>query len=248
MLARLVRQVLGRSSGRVTLDPVDGYDRWAATYDSEPENLVMEVDQAVFADLLARVTLTDKAVVDIGCGTGRHWAKLMAGRPASLVGYDASSGMLARLRAKRPGAIAHRANADQLGETRDGACDLVVSTLTLCHVTDVGAVLEEWSRVLRPGGDLLLTDFHPASAASGLCSFQDPQGPASVRLYRYTMPTLLAAARRHGFTLLHRAERVVDEAMRGRYAAFGMQAVFERTKGLPLVYGLHLRKAERRAS
>lgn len=192
--------------------------------------------------------LQGRVVVDVGCGTGRHWRRILAGNPAALVGYDASSGMLARLSAKHPGATVHRANADNLRHTPSASCDVVVSTLTLCHVTELSAVLEEFARVLKPEGHLLVTDFHPAAAADAVCSFRDARGLAAIRLQPYTLRQLEAAAERHGLSVEHRAQRLVDESMRARYAAHGMQSVFERTKGVPLVYGMHLRNGTGRAA
>ena len=45
--------------------------------------------------------------------------------------------------------------------------DLVVCALMLCHVPDLSHALQEFARVLRPGGSLLITDFHPDSVSYG---------------------------------------------------------------------------------
>jgi SAM-dependent methyltransferase len=49
----------------------------------------------------------------------------------------------------------------------DGRFDLVVCALVLTHVPDLARAIGEFARVLRPGGHLLVTDFHPAAVARG---------------------------------------------------------------------------------
>src|SRR5262245_17593422 len=56
-----------------SLAPAAAYDRWAATYDSQPDNVVFALEGPLFTELLARVVIEKKIVIDIGCGTGRHW-------------------------------------------------------------------------------------------------------------------------------------------------------------------------------
>jgi ubiquinone/menaquinone biosynthesis C-methylase UbiE len=224
------------------MDPSSGYDLWSSTYDEDPGNPLVTLDEAVFAELLQRVSPRGKFVVDVGCGTGRHWKKILDHQPMELVGYDLSAGMLGRLHAKYPTARTCQATAERLAQTSDETCDLVVSTLALCHVPDFAAAVSEWARVLRPGGDVLLTDFHPAAATGGVCSFRSRGESISVKLHAYTMASLVAAATRHGIAVVESIERTVDESLRQDYEARGMLPVFERMKGVPLLYGLHLRK------
>jgi ubiquinone/menaquinone biosynthesis C-methylase UbiE len=46
----------------------------------------------------------------------------------------------------------------------DDSVDLIVSTASLHHWTDAGAVIASLSRVLRPGGQMLIYDFRPVPA------------------------------------------------------------------------------------
>ena len=79
----------------------EGYDRWAAHYDADANPLVALEGQHV-GELLGDVR--GLAVLDVGCGTGRHALRLaVAG--AQVQAVDFSEEMLARARAK-PGADA----------------------------------------------------------------------------------------------------------------------------------------------
>jgi malonyl-CoA O-methyltransferase len=48
---------------------------------------------------------------------------------------------------------------------RDGAFDLVSSSLMAGDVADLGSWIREAARVLAPGGHLIYSDFHPSWAA-----------------------------------------------------------------------------------
>jgi ubiquinone/menaquinone biosynthesis C-methylase UbiE len=102
-------------------------------------------------------------VLEIGAGTGLN----LAYYPESadeLVLTEPDAGMVARLRrhVARDGAAPARvrvvpAPADSLWFP-DGEFDAVVSTMVLCTVPDPAAALDEITRVLRPGGRLVLLE------------------------------------------------------------------------------------------
>ena len=71
-------------------DSVEAYDIWSKNYDEQPDNLMLDLDEAVFTKLLASLPIQNKKVADIGCGTGRHWQKILNLRPAKLTGFDVS--------------------------------------------------------------------------------------------------------------------------------------------------------------
>jgi len=70
--------------------PLKGYDLWAPTYDAQPDNVVLALESPLFAQLLADVRIEAGVVVDIGCGTGRHWPEILSRGPAKLIGVDPS--------------------------------------------------------------------------------------------------------------------------------------------------------------
>src|ERR1700735_2305308 len=86
---RLLRAVLRRGS-IPRLPPRDAYRLWSTTYDAQPDNVVLALEGDLFAELSAPAPVEGGVVVDIGCGTGRHWARLFARRPRFLRGVDSS--------------------------------------------------------------------------------------------------------------------------------------------------------------
>lgn len=128
---------------------------WAPRYDRP--NPAIEGEQpvvhAMLADLPAGIAL------DAACGTGRHAAKL-AELGHQVIGVDTTEAMLDIARAKVPDAEFRRGSLEDL-PVDDDSVDLITCALALTHVPDLGPVLREFRRVLRPGGIAVLSDMHP---------------------------------------------------------------------------------------
>jgi ArsR family transcriptional regulator len=112
-------------------------------------------------DLVALPGLLDAdwVVGDLGCGTGQV-TEALARFVARVIAVDRSRAMLRAARQR----LATAKNVDlRAGELEalpidDGALDAAVIALTLHHAPDPAAVLAEATRVLRPGGRLLVVD------------------------------------------------------------------------------------------
>lgn len=103
-------------------------------------------------------------MVDLGTGTG-HVLELLAGRYERALGIDVNKAMLnyarARLDQQRDGHAQVR-HGDLYNLSLDDACaDLVVMHQVLHYLSDPAAAIREASRILRPGGRLLVVDFSP---------------------------------------------------------------------------------------
>jgi SAM-dependent methyltransferase len=96
--------------------------------------------------------------LDAACGTGRY-AQYLAGRGHRVVGVDSSPDMLDRARARVPSGEFLPGDLRQL-PLPDNCVDLVVSALSQSHVPTLAPVMAEFTRVLRPGGHLVISDAH----------------------------------------------------------------------------------------
>ena len=145
---------------------VDRFNRWAPTYDRHHlQRLVFEPMQRTVLDLAAAQVATPRAILDVGCGTGRLLRSAHVRFPdASLEGVDAAAEMLRQAGALTPagsGTQFRQASAEAL-PFPDGKFDLVFSTMTFHHWSDQRRGIAEIGRVLAPGGRWLLADFMPA--------------------------------------------------------------------------------------
>jgi ubiquinone/menaquinone biosynthesis C-methylase UbiE len=148
--------------------PDDRQDRWRRNWDRAApslDRLMALADRYVFADSRTWVcSRAAGATLEVAVGTGLNLPFYPAG--VRLTGIDFSPGMLAiaRQRAGQLGREADLREADALAlPFPDGAFDTVVGTYALCAISDDRAAIAEMSRVLRPGGLLLLADHVEAS-------------------------------------------------------------------------------------
>lgn len=145
-----------------------GYTLWASSYDQELNPLIMTEAPRV-ERLLASLPAPAK-MLDVAAGTGR-WARYLARQGVAVTAIDPSPEMLAagRARAQAEGlAVRFEEGAIEDGlPFGAGSFDLVICALALCHVPDLRAAVAECARVLRPGGHLIITDFHPQAVANG---------------------------------------------------------------------------------
>jgi 2-polyprenyl-6-hydroxyphenyl methylase/3-demethylubiquinone-9 3-methyltransferase len=95
-----------------------------------------------------------RTVVDIGCGGGL-FAEELARLGMRVIGVDPAEASLqaARRHAERSGLdIDYRLGAGEALPLEDSSVDMAVCVDVLEHVDDIGVVLRETARVLRPGG------------------------------------------------------------------------------------------------
>lgn len=222
---------------------MEAYDIWSGSYDEQPGNLMLDLDEQIFSLLINEISLENKVIADIGCGTGRHWQKLYGRSPALVRGYDVSAGMLNQLKNKFPLSITEQTRDNLLSGLPNGAVDCIVSTLTIAHIEDIDETIGSWARVLKTGGDLIITDFHPAILAQGgKRSFSHDDKNFSVTNYVHSLDEVKRIFSRYRFKIIQQEERYIDESVRSYYEAKNAMTVFQKFKGMPVIYGLHLKR------
>jgi ubiquinone/menaquinone biosynthesis C-methylase UbiE len=139
--------------------------------------------------------------LDIGTGTGSIPVKMATRRPGlSIVGVDRSRNMLEEGRTlARAEGVARRVRF-RLADGRrlpfpDGAFDLILSNSLLHHIPDPAPMLDEVTRVLKPGGAIFIRDLRRPSPR-----LIDEHIKKHGRYYRGTMLRLFADSVRAAFT------------------------------------------------
>jgi len=221
----------------------DAYDLWSEDYDAQPGNLMIEHAEVLFPELLEQTIIQNKLVADIGCGTGRHWTKIMQMHPAQLTGFDVSEGMLSKLQEKFPAANTYKIQNDLLSNVQDAAFDTIISTLTVAHIENIEQALQAWCRILKPSADIIVTDFHPKLLAfGGKRTFKHHNERLAVKNYVHAVGTIKDLLYQNGFGLIREEEISIDETVKHYYADQDALSVYEQFKGFPVIYGIHLRR------
>ncbi len=148
------------------------YQQQAAGYDEHAGGGLFATDEPVVADCLDG--RSPGIALDAACGTGR-FADFLARRGHQVIGVDSSPDMLDHARRRVPGGQFHLGNLDQL-PLPDESVDVIVCALALVHVPALPPVMAEFARVLRPGGDLVISDMHHEAVNRG--SVIKARGPA----------------------------------------------------------------------
>jgi len=108
---------------------------------------------------VAGVSSADR-VLEVGCGMGR-FTVMLAERGVQVEGLDLSPGLLRRLRANggaRFDIPLYCADALEPPPALSGSFDVVLGFFVLHHLKDLHAAVAAMSRMLKPGGRLVLLD------------------------------------------------------------------------------------------
>jgi malonyl-CoA O-methyltransferase len=232
ILAALKSQFASRSTPLTTRAL---YDRWAPLYPPLPHNPVMRAEQSAMLQLLPAVH--GLCALDLACGSGRYGAILRERGAAFVAGLDFSAVMLSRVQ------VHARICASMMSlPLAAESFDLIVSGLAVGHADDLQSWLSESARVLRPGGTLLYSDFHPAAAQSGLKrSFRGEDGQT------YTLPHRAFALSEHR-TLAPKVGFIVQSVVEVRAGIEltetfdGSDTFYRKWYAIPLVLVVALRK------
>lgn len=135
----------------------DGYDDIAADYDEYRTTETHTGFEAAITDEFFAALDDDSRVLDAGCGAGRPVLEALAQRHDA-VGLDISTSQLELAREHAPTASVAQGGLGRL-PFADDTFDAVVSFYAIIHVPkdEHQKVLSEFDRVLRPGGQLLVS-------------------------------------------------------------------------------------------
>ena len=167
------------------------FDRWASSYEDNKlqQYLYVPVHQTAL-QLAVQLLPHPRRVLDVSCGTGRLLRQARRYYlTAELAGVDLAGQMVAAASAVTPAGLAVgyvQGRAECLPFPRH-VFDLIFTTLSLRHWTDLPAGIAEIGRVLTPGGVVVLADVFPSGRRPG---------PALPRLRRrhLVVPAELATA------------------------------------------------------
>ena len=184
-------------------DTLSGYDRWAASYDSEPNAL-----HTATAWVLDRAPLgcADCDVIELGCGTGRNAQRVIADGARSYMGLDGSQGMLSVAMQRYNDSRINFAVVDLLAPwTTTKQFDFALVVLVLEHLPLVDPMFISLARALKPGARVRIVDLHPERVASGaFAHFREGSTNVNFASVAHSVPMLCATFEAVGFDVVRR--------------------------------------------
>jgi ubiquinone/menaquinone biosynthesis C-methylase UbiE len=221
--------------------PDIGYASLSETYDGAANPLILAEELPMQALL---DTLPTGRVLDAACGTGRH-TRYLVNVGHHVTGLDASAEMLGEAIDKVPHTRFVRGSVEAVPFATD-SFDAAVCSLALTHLPSLEVAIQELARVIRPQGELLISDMHPVAAITGAHSVVLlPDGSYGVvRNHVHLHSDYLDAFLSNGFEVVSCLEPRWDTE---RFATGGIfdeyrEAAVAGLDGMPWVLIWHLRR------
>lgn len=145
---------LRSTASHTTLSSLAAYERWADQYPPHAHNALMEAEEAAMKTLFP--ALVGKKVLDLACGSGRYGLIAAAEGASISIGLDNSVPMLRQ----NPMSLRTVSTTETI-PLASNSIDVVLCGLALGHLPKLDASMSEMSRVLKPNGCALVSDFHP---------------------------------------------------------------------------------------
>ena len=224
-----------------TTENEHAFAAWAKVYDTQP-NPLLALEERYLGRLLPHTK--DRHVLDVGCGSGRWLWRLIQGGPASLHGLDSSSEMM-EVAARKELSDAELIHAAlPLIPIGSGSKDLVLASFVLSYVEDLELSASELARVIRPGGDLFLSDMHPGTAATlgWKRGFDAPAQTYRLKVHTRPLIDLISTFVAHGFAIVVCLEPPFGESEHELFMTAGKEAAWQQAAGNPAIYLLHFRR------
>lgn len=171
------------------------FDRQAAQYDTASFGAHARKLYPILLEQLEQVSC--QRVLDVGCGTGELLSQLAGRHPGGRYwGVDLSPEMVAVAKGK----LGERAQVE-LGDAEalpvpDGWAQVVVCSDSFHHYPNPKAALQEFARVLQPGGVLLLGDTTAPAVLRGMLNTLLPMGHGG-DVHLYSPKELTALLKEH---------------------------------------------------
>jgi malonyl-CoA O-methyltransferase len=217
-----------RVTTSVASQTLSAYERWAPLYPPTAHNPLMRAEQNTMLDEWP--TSDMRCALDLASGSGRY-SRLLAARGATeIIAMDFCMPMLRQV----TGAVKICGSMTQLPFAAN-SFDCVISGLAVGHASDIRVWMQEISRVLKPGGSLLYSDFHPQAARMNLKrTFKDQDGvTCTVPHEPHDLSSQLEAAEAAQLTV--KAVREVRAGIELTEPFPNSEAFYRERNGLPIV-------------
>lgn len=210
----------------------EGYERWAATYDLNPNPLLAREERHLLP-LIAN--WEGSRALDLACGTGR-WMAHLAEHGKRGVGVDRAAAMLrvARHKTTTAGPVI-QGDCQQLPFSA-GAFDLAICSFALGHITDLRPIATELARTLTHGSRLILSDLHPTAFALGWrVGFRDKEAAMEIEMILHSADAVRRTFENAGFECLSESSLWLEAPEKPFFERSGKTDYFDEASKTPAV-------------
>ncbi|MCC7245002.1 MAG: class I SAM-dependent methyltransferase [Saprospiraceae bacterium] len=198
---------------------IQAYETLAESYnaliDHKPHNAYYDRPNT----LALMPEVAGKSVLDAACGPGKY-AEILIERGAAVTGFDISPKMieLAQVRNPDKGTFYVHDLHQPLDRLDDSSFDVVLCALALHYLPDWNQVMQEFHRVLKPGGHLVISIEHPFFEYGFFkskkyfetehvhCTWKGFGAPVEVNSYRRSLQECIIPMTDNGFLI----EKIVE--------------------------------------
>ena len=139
------------------LSPLEGYNRWAATY-SQESNPIKNLSDNLIEKFLP--DLHGKTILDAGCGTGKFCSFAEKSKASNVIGIDLSPAMI-EFAKTQSATTEFRCGSLIDVMIEESYFDVIICALVLGHLENLTTALTCLLKGLKKNGVLIITDFHP---------------------------------------------------------------------------------------
>jgi ubiquinone/menaquinone biosynthesis C-methylase UbiE len=132
---------------------------YAKSYSSIAKSYIpyIEMKKEVIDKIVNNKKKSNEIIFDCGCGTGDYYKDLI-NRNFRVIGLDFSSRMLTNVNSNNKNGLLIRGDLNLNIPLADESVDQILSVNNLYILNDPNLLLDEWYRILKPGGKLNLVN------------------------------------------------------------------------------------------
>lgn len=200
--------------------PKEGYDLWASTYSTE-SNPIKDFSNSLVEALLPN--LSGKSILDAGCGTGHFCLYAQKNNVARIIGLDFSQAMIDQAKKNCPKTRFYQCDLSALNVNEEPV-DVILCALVIGHIENISIVFESLAALLKTGGQLILTDFHPAQTMKhAKRTFKNPHDGRTLEIkhYLHQLDQIKNLLNKSGFTI----EKLEESKWNNMPVIYGLRAI-----------------------
>lgn len=179
----------------------EAYKQWSATYDSN-QNKTRDLEAMALRETLSDIQFEN--CLEIGCGTGKNTTWLLT-KGHKITGIDLSEEMLVIARKKIPNDRVQflKVDINEDWTFTNEKFDLVVCSLVLEHIENIGRVFKLISEHLTENGIVYIGELHPFKQYTGSkASFETETGRQTVTVFTHHISEFTHSAQENGLKIL----------------------------------------------